>query len=176
MYKKLSNSSEVSSDRDKRLEIIKFIEKYRTAYITRDIQTVDIMFAEDALIIVGRRIKRKKLSADMVTYHKFKNEPDYKYLKFTKKEYIRRQRKIFESQEDISLDFSSFDITKKNDVSVYGVQMRQNYASTTYSDEGYLFLLIDFQQHDPLIYVRVWQPKAWSKDELYKLGNFKIHR
>jgi hypothetical protein len=38
--------------------------------------------------------------------------------------------------------------------------MRQSYASTTYADEGYLFLLIDFRETDPLIYVRAWQPNA----------------
>jgi hypothetical protein len=54
--------------------------------------------------------------------------------------------------------------------------MRQSYASTTYADEGYLFLLIDFAEEDPMIYVRAWQPETWSDDELIKTANFRIYK
>jgi len=54
--------------------------------------------------------------------------------------------------------------------------MRQNYTSTTYADEGYLFLLIDFGEVDPLIYVRAWQPNTWGQDQLIKTANFKIYK
>ncbi|NOX89728.1 MAG: hypothetical protein GXO77_11925 [Calditrichaeota bacterium] len=54
--------------------------------------------------------------------------------------------------------------------------MRQSYYSTTYADEGYLFLLIDFSEKDPLIYVRAWQPNTWDLNKLVRTGNFKIHK
>ena len=58
--------------------------------------------------------------------------------------------------------------------------MRQSYASTSYADEGYLFLLIDFEpdtlSNDPLIYVRAWQPNAWSKEEMIRTGDFVVHK
>lgn len=177
LYQKFVHEGNVIADWENRLEIIKFLEKYRTAYLTRDIETIDLMFAEDALIIVGRKIEKKSLSPDMVKYQKIGKEPDYEYLKLKKTEYLVRQRQIFDFQEDISLDFASFDITRKNlNPNIYGVEMRQNYLSTTYSDEGYLFLLLDFEPDNPLIYVRAWQPNTWNEEELIKTANYKIYK
>jgi hypothetical protein len=135
------------------------------------------MFAEDALILVGRRIERKKLADNVIYYQKIKTEPDYKYLKLTKENYIKRQRIVFESQKDIFLDFGTFDIIKKNNSKdIYGVEMRQSYLSTSYADEGYLFLLIDFSEDDPLIYIRAWQPNQWDDSVLVSTANFKIYK
>jgi len=175
LYQKFVEEGNYGNDWNNRQEIIKFLEKYRTAYMTRDIETVDLMFAEDAIIIIGRQLKRKKLPPDMIAYQKFGAQPDYEYLTFKKNEYIARQKQIFKYQKDILLDFASFDIIRKNNApDVYGVEMRQNYTSTTYADEGYLFLLIDFGEVDPLIYVRAWQPNTWSKEQLIRTANFKI--
>ena len=177
LYDRFVTQAAYGSDWGNRQEIIKFIEKYRTAYLTRDIKTVDLMFAEDALILVGRKIKRKKLPDNMIDYHKVGKQPDFEYLKLSKKEYLKRQKAVFASQQDIFLDFGTFDIVKKNNSkNVYGVEMRQSYNSTTYSDQGYLFLLIDFNEKDPLIYVRAWQPKAWDEDELVRTANFRIYK
>jgi hypothetical protein len=160
-----------------RQEIIKFIEKYRTAYLTRDIETVNMMFAEDALILVGRKIERRKIPDDLLRYERLSNEPEYEYLKLTKEKYIDRQKEIFAKQKDILLDFGTFKIIPKNDPpGVFGVEMRQSYLSTTYSDEGYLFLMIDFAEKDPLIYVRAWQPNEWDEKALVKTANFIIRK
>jgi len=176
LYNKFVRQGDFSQDWDNRQQIVKFLEKYRTAYISRDIQTVEKMFAEDALIIVGRRIKRKAIVPEKI-YQRMGNEPEYEYLRMKKAEYIERQRKIFDYQADIFLDFASFEINRKNDQpSIYGVEMRQNYFSTTYSDEGYLFLLIDFARVDPTIYVRAWQPNEWSADKLIRTANFKVYK
>jgi hypothetical protein len=65
-------------------------------------------------------------------------------IQYTKREYLENQQRVFDNQKDILIDFSTFEIVKKNNApNVYGVEMRQNYSSTTYADEGYLFLLID---------------------------------
>lgn len=176
LYDKFVKAGALCDDWGNRQEIIKFLEKYRTAYMTRDRDTVGLMFAEDALIIVGRKIEKKKLPPDMVKYEKLGNQPDYEYIKLTKEQYLTRQQQIFEAQEDILLDFASFDmVSKTNSPNVYGVEMRQSYTSTTYADEGYLFLLIDFNEEDPLIYVRAWQPNAWDKEELIRTANFRVY-
>jgi hypothetical protein len=176
LYQTFVKQSEFGRDWDRRQQIIKFVEKYRTAYLTRDIETVDLMFAEDALILVGREIKRKIMPENTVQFQKLSNEPDYEYIKLTKANYLKRQQVVFKAQKDIFLDFSSFDIVKKNDNNnVYGVEMRQSYASTTYADEGYLFLLIDFSTLDPLIYVRAWQPNEWNDSALVRTANFRIN-
>jgi len=177
LYNKFVEEAEFGEDWGNRQEIVKFLEKYRTAYMTRDIGTVDLMFAEDAIIIVGRKLERKILPPDVIGYDRTDKQPDYEYLRLKKTDFISRQRQIFNAQKDILLDFGSFDIIRKNnDPNIYGVEMRQNYFSTSYSDEGYLFLLIDFTEVDPLIYVRAWQPNTWSEDELIRTANYKIHR
>ncbi|KAA3620142.1 MAG: hypothetical protein DWQ05_05275 [Calditrichaeota bacterium] len=177
LYNEFVKQSEFGRDWNQRHQIIKFIEKYRTAYLTRTIETVDLMFAEDALILIGRRIERKILPENTVQFHKFGNEPDYEYIRLTKEKYLSRQRTVFNSQKDIFLDFGSFDIVQKNNAkNVYGVEMRQSYASTTYSDEGYLFLLMDFSERDPMIYVRAWQPNEWSDSSLVRTANFRVYK
>ena len=177
LYQKFVKEATFGDDWGNRQEIVKFLEKYRTAYMTRDIERVGLMFAEEALIIVGRLIKTKKLESDVVKYQKLGNQPDVEYLRFAKNEYLARQESIFKSQKDIFIDFGSFNIIKKNNSpNIYGVEMRQSYVSSTYGDEGYLFLLIDFEEEDPLIYVRAWQPNAWSEDELIRTANFRIYK
>ncbi len=177
LYHRFVKEAQYGQDWDNRQDIIKFIEKYRTAYLTRDLETVDMMFAEGALILIGRKIQRRTLSDDRIQYQTFSNEPDYNYLLLTKERYLRRQQRVFESQADICLNFGSFDIVKKNNApGVYGMEMRQSYNSTTYADEGYLFLLIDFTEQNPLIYVPAWQPNEWDKKAMVRTANFKIYK
>lgn len=176
-YQHFVTKAEPGADWANRQQIIKFLEKYRTAYLTRDLPTVDLMFAEDAIIIIGRKLERRKLQDDAVRYERLGPQPDHEYLRLSKKQYLERQNQIFAANQDIALDFSTFNIIEKNNQdSVYGVEMRQSYASTIYADEGYLFLLVDFREKDPLIYVRAWQPNAWNPEELIRTANYKIHK
>ena len=181
LYEKFVREAKWGEDWGNRQEIIKFLEKYRTAYLTHDIQTVDMMFAEEAIIIVGRKLESKKLPEDMVRYQPFGSQPGYNYVKLSKQEYLERQKQVFKTVQDIFLDFSTFDINRKNyPSSVYGVEMRQTYLSTGYGDEGYLFLLIDFDPdtltENPLIYVRAWQPNTWSDSAKIRAGDFVVHK
>ncbi|MFQ5604106.1 MAG: hypothetical protein ACE5HS_12645 [bacterium] len=138
---------------------------------------MDLIFAEEALILVGRKIMRKKLPENSVQYRKFGEQPDYEYIKLSNQEYLRRQKRIFDIQQDIFLDFGTLEINKKNNTqNVYGVEMRQSYASTTYADEGYLFLLVDFNERNPLIFIRAWPPNEWDQDALVRSGNFRVYK
>jgi len=177
LYRKFVLSSDIASDWRNRQEIVKFLEKYRTAYLTRDTRIIELMFADSALIIVGRILKTTQLPSDMVRYERLGDQPDVEYLRLSKSEYLKRLKSIFASQSDIFLDFASFNIVRKNNAeNIYGIEMRQSYSSTSYADEGYLFLLIDFNTVDPLIYVRSWQPNTWNKDELITTASWKIYR
>ena len=51
----------------------------------------------------------------------------------------------------------------------FGIEIRQRYASSTYSDDGYLTLLLDPSGELPLIHVRLWQP---NKSDLMDLDEF----
>jgi hypothetical protein len=177
-YKEFFVEGKYGNDWGNRQVIVKFMEKYRTAYLTRDINVLDKIFAEDALIIVGRILKkRNKKSTDLVKYIRLNtNQPSYEQIRYTKREYLTRQRRIFNSRQDIFLDYSKFNIFRKNGrKGVYGITLRQNYLSTNYSDAGYLFLLIDFNKKHPQIYVRSWQPQEWDSTSLVELSNFRIN-
>ena len=176
LYQQFVEQATYGNDWGNRQIIIKFIERYRTAYLNRDILTINSIFSDDALIIVGRVLK--KAAKRDIKYEKLNiNQPDIEYLRFTKEQYLKRQNRIFQTQEDIHLGYSTFNIMKKNKIEgVYGVSMRQHYSSTGYADEGHLFLLIDFDQELPQIYVRSWQPQEWNNDSLISLSNFKIYK
>ncbi len=177
LYEKFVQQSAFGNDWGNRQEIIKFMEKYRTAFLTRDMKTIGLMFAEEALILVGRKIEMSKKPNKDIAYIQLPGQPGFEQLQFTKQQYLTRQREIFAVQKDIFIDFSNFDIMKKNNSpGIYGVEMRQNYASTTYADDGYLFLLIDFNENDPLIYIRAWQPNEWDSTQLVNTSNFRIFK
>ena len=177
LYDKFVKQAVFGNDWGNRQEIIKFVEKYRTAYLTRDMKTIGMMFADEALILVGRKIEARNKPNTDVAYVQLPGQPGFEQLQLTKKQYLIRQQQIFNLQKDIFIDFSNFEITKKNNSSgVYGVDMRQNYASTSYADEGYLFLLIDFNGKDPLIYIRAWQPNEWDSSALVNTSNFRVYK
>jgi len=177
LYEKFVAQAEYGNDWGNRQEIIKFIEKYRTAFLTRDMETINLMFAEEALILIGRKIKPRTSPASEISYKQLPGQPGFEQIQLTKKQYLERQERIFSKQKDIFIDFSTFDILKKNNAEgVYGVEMRQNYSSTTYADEGYLFLLIDFNGTDPLIYIRAWQPNEWDSAALVNTSNFRVYK
>jgi len=177
LYEKFVHQADFGKDWGMRQEIIKFVEKYRTAFLCRDIQTINLMFAEEALILIGRKIQPRENPASEISYQQLPGQPDFVQMQYTKKQYLKNQQRVFDVQKDIFIDFSTFEIVKKNNApGIYGVEMRQNYSSTTYADEGYLFLLIDFNGIDPLIYIRAWQPNEWDSAALVNTSNFRIYK
>lgn len=179
LYDRFVKASEYGKDWKRKQIIIKFVEKYRTTFLSRNLHMLENIFAEEAVIIVGKILEKNEVkNKDMYNYVKLNdNQPDVAYLQMKKDEYIARQKRLFKQKRDLFIDFSSFKINRKNKKEgVYGVSMRQSYYSTGYSDEGYLFLLVDFLQEQPQIYVRSWQPQEWDDSSLIRLSNFKINR
>jgi hypothetical protein len=174
LYEKYSNIGAKLGDWKNRQVLIKFMEKYRTTFMTRDIEMLDSLFAEEAVIIVGREIK-KNMHKDVSS---FNNQiPNIEYIRMNKTQYLKRQKEIFKSRKDLYLGYSTFKIGRKNkQPNVYGISTRQNYQATGYADEGYLFLLVDFNEDLPQIYVRSWQPQEWNDSDLIKLSSFNINK
>lgn len=174
LYNEFVEQGKFGNDWGNRQVIIKFLEKYRTGYMSRNLTMIEDMFADEAVIIVGRVLSKNKYK----DVSKFLNQlPDAQYTRQTKEQYLKSLKGLFKSQKDIYLDFSNFSITKKNkQPGVYGVSMRQQYKSTTYADEGYLFLFVDFNEELPQIYVRSWQPQEWDDSSLIKLSNFILNK
>lgn len=152
-------------EKEQQMIILQYVERFRTAYNQRDINTIEQMFSDDALIITGKvvmqRASEMKPAAAKV-----------EYTKQTKQQYISNLKKAFARNKWIDVKFTQIGddnvsggcsaITRSRvDPTKYGVRLRQEWKSSNYSDEGYLFLLWEFPKNggSPVIHVRTWQPE-----------------
>ena len=98
-----------------------------------------------------------------------------KYDTLSKGQYLARLNNVFDNNEFVNLNFTT---TKFNTVNgknnVIGVQLRQEYFSSSYSDVGYLFLMVDLRGAMPVIHVRTWQPNETPVDELIDNTSFNL--
>lgn len=159
-------------DERSRLTLINFLEDYQTAYALKRIDYLDQIFSDDALIIVGRVMQRRKL-VDGVYY---KDESFIELNQKTKAEYIKSLNRAFNSREYINLKFRDTNfIQAANGENLFGVQIKQEYYSNSYSDVGYLFLIVDLREKLPCIHVRTWQPNKTKIEDLINLNNFRFN-
>lgn len=156
---------------DARLILVNFLEEYKTAYALKDIAFVKKVFDDNAVIITGRVINRPHSIVENTNYIDSKI---VKYNRQTKNEYMRNLEHCFASNEFINIRFANNDVVKAgNGGETYGIQIRQDYYSSTYGDTGYLFLMVDVNNPDtPVIKVRTWQPEKDPDFGIYGLPNF----
>lgn len=138
-----------------RLVMINFLESYKTAYALKRLDYISSIFSNDALIITGTIVKS--------TGHKEVGPTNLKHVKYTrqtKEQYMKRLKSCFASNEYVNIHFADNIIRRSgSNPNIYGIQIKQDYYSSSYGDTGYLFLLIDFKDiKAPLIHVRTWQP------------------
>ncbi|MEA3500399.1 MAG: LPP20 family lipoprotein, partial [Candidatus Marinimicrobia bacterium] len=138
-------------------QIVQFMENYKTAYCLERIDYIESIFAENALIIVGSIVKEKGNIEGM--YNTLGREK-VRYNRLSKKEYIQNLRTVFNSNEYVNIHFEDNIVkTTSDDKKIFGIQIKQNYYSANYSDQGYLFLMVDMSDTtNPKIFVRTWQP------------------
>ena len=158
--------------------IASFMENYKTAYSLERLDYLRDIFADDAVIIVGNVVKRSSSNSSIIEGKSIslKGQDIIKYNRYTKGEYIDHLSKCFNRNDFINLKFTSHQIQwleKFEEETIFAINIRQQYNSSTYADDGYLFLLVDMTNHDaPLIKVRTWQPNEVSIDKLYNAGDF----
>lgn len=64
---------------------------------------------------------------------------------------------------------------RDNETNVYGINIKQNYSSSTYADQGYLFQMVDLKDSNrPVIYVRAWQPEKFDDGRVIDLSDFSF--
>jgi len=174
-YKKLLRERVSVADFRRRQIILDFVENFRTAYNRKDVIFIDHVFSDNALVIVGRVIKVDPDGEDYLSKNFEKQKVEL--IRYNKSEYIKHLKGVFARNQYIKIGFDDIDITQHrlhNDI--YGVTLKQHWRSSTYSDKGYLFLMIDFKNEDnPKIHVRAWQPEEFtSPDSVISLGDFEI--
>ena len=164
---------------DVKAQIMEFMENYKTAYCLRRLSYIRDIFADDAVIIVGKVTRKgdgntnigdKRMSQfgrDIITHNRY-----------TKDQYLSNLEKCFNNPRNkyINVKFAENDIQTLNafnERKVYGIQIKQLYNSATYGDVGYLFLMVDMSDADnPQIKVRTWQPNQTPIDQLFHAGEF----
>ena len=141
-----------------RQTILSFMEDYKTAYCLERTDYLNQVFSDDALIIVGHVLKtfERTNDKDKISY---RNNKLVKRTQYTKDQYIKHLQACFARNECINIHFADNDITKAGKGGeTFGIQIKQDYYSTTYGDSGWLFLVVDFNNPaEPTILVRVWQ-------------------
>ncbi|MBQ3813104.1 MAG: nuclear transport factor 2 family protein [Bacteroidales bacterium] len=173
LYRKvISDGSEVTDLRCRQM-ILDYVEQFRTAYNRKDIDFLDNVFSDDALIITGKVVRRKPGDRTAV----LKETPDIVYTQQRKHEYIEKLRtKVFPAAKYIQVTFTDIKVSKHPSVDgYYGVMLRQGYKSSNYSDDGYLFMIWDFRDEShPQIHVRTWQPYWLDDGKTQRLGEDKV--
>jgi len=86
---------------------------------------------------------------------------------------MERLRTVFRNNNFINVRFDEIEVMRHGgNPNIYGVTLQQHWNSSTYRDQGWLFLMIDFtDESNPLIWVRTWQALA---DMPFGLDNFII--
>ena len=173
LYRKvISDGSEVTDLRCRQM-ILDYVEQFRTAYNRKDIDFLDNVFSDDALIITGKVVRRKPGDRAAV----LKETPDIVYTQQRKHEDIEKLRtKVFPAAKYIQVTFTDIKVSKHPSVDgYYGVMLRQGYKSSNYSDDGYLFMIWDFRDEShPQIHVRTWQPYWLDDGKTQRLGEDKV--
>ncbi|MDE6085627.1 MAG: hypothetical protein K2G40_04415 [Muribaculaceae bacterium] len=169
---KILSGNLAEDDSLSRRKILNYCEHFRSAYPSRDIDFLRQVFSNDALIIVGQTVSAEKADPALLA------GDNVRYSIRTKNEYLERLSRIFQSNKKINVNFSDFHIMRHPSIEgIYGVTLRQQYESDTYSDNGYLFLLWDFRNSSmPQIHVRTWQPASTitDPDEIIGLSDFNL--
>jgi len=152
-------------------QIINFLENYKTAYALKRYDYIDKIFSNNALIIVGQKIEEAKF-ADSESYSLTGDK--YKFTRLSKEQYMYRIRRVFKKNEFINIQFEDNIVKKRDSKSeIYGINIKQNYFSSTYADQGYLFLMVDMADtSNPIIHVRAWQPDKFEDGHIINLSDF----
>lgn len=155
----IMNSGYSVEDQAKRMEILKFVEDFRSYYDEKDLKALEQIFSDDALIITGTIVKKGDTKSGL--------RPTVDYKKQNKQEYLQSLKGIFDRNRYIRVSFDDIEIKRhptRDDY--YGVSLKQNWKAMRanqeirYEDDGYLFLLWEFPEgKNPLIHVRTWQPE-----------------
>jgi hypothetical protein len=178
LYIKVMSGAAAVEDFMQRQLILEYVERFRNAYNTKDMDFLEQIFSDDALIITGKVVSTVQSDINRNS----NNNKKVEYSKQTKRQYLTKLGRIFKANKHINVLFDDIKVVRHPArAEFYGVTLKQGYTSDNYSDEGYLFLLWDFTNPDaPQIHVRTWQPDKIDintplpEDEIFSVDDFDI--
>ncbi|MDE6551456.1 MAG: nuclear transport factor 2 family protein [Muribaculaceae bacterium] len=171
-YKQIMEKGVQLKDMERRMQILDYVERFRTSYNQRDLNFLNQVFSDDALIITGNVVKPRAKKTDGLTL----TLPQVKYTKQNKQQYLSKLQGIFKNVRYINVEFDDVQIRRHGaNPDIYGVRVVQNWNTSSYSDEGYVFMVWDFTEPDrPQIHVRAWQPMYLDNGKTQRLPEEEI--
>lgn len=153
--------------------LMEFLENYKTAYALKRLDYINTIFDDDAVIIIGNMAKHA--NNNLTDGKSYQNDKIIKYNRYSKDQYLKNLSRCFNTNEYINIRFANNDVMKLGKGGeTYGIQIAQDYYSSSYGDKGYLFLEVDINNpQNPIIKVRTWQPEKDPNFGLYGPGDFK---
>lgn len=164
------------TDLERRITILSFVENYRSFYDEKDLNSINRIFSDDAIIITGTVPMQKSQASDIQSW---REQITYKVQ--NKPQYLTSLESNFKRNKFIKVTFSDVEVVRHPaNPNYYGVTLHQHWKSSTYEDDGYLLLIWEFRDgEDPIIHYRTWQPDrvgshTLTKDELINIMDFNI--
>ena len=164
------------TDLERRTTILSFVENYRSFYDEKDLNSINRIFSDDAIIITGTVPLLRNQSTDMGSWRE-----QIKYKIQNKQQYLNSLASNFKRNKYIKVTFSDVEVVRHPaNPNYYGVTLHQHWKSSTYEDDGYLLLIWEFHDgQDPIIHYRTWQPDRigshkLTKDDMIKIMDFNI--
>lgn len=179
-YKNVIVEGITLEDFTRRQIILDFVENFRTAYNRKDLEYLRQVYSNDALIITGKVLQKKPQQNDVMSQSL--GAVKVQQTVMNKEQYMANLKRVFGKNSYINLRFEEVSVVKHpKRQQIYGVTLKQYWNSSTYSDVGYLFLLINFEDEiNPSIEVRTWQPDKFDdgtpipRDEVFSINDFNI--
>ncbi len=166
-YMSIIREGERLNDADRRIQILQWVERFKMAYIQKNMSFMEDVFSDDALIVTGRVVKRVHSDIKPISVE---------YTSYGKKQYLQHLKGVFARNSYINVKFDDIEIVRHGaKPNYYGVTLKQGWFTKNYSDEGILFIIWDFSDElHPQILVRTWQPMEVDENDIFTLSNFKL--
>lgn len=164
-WEKIMAGSDTLNDFDKRAQIEHWTMQFRNAYCQKDINFMENVFSDYALVITGKKVRR----AERVCVE---------YNVMDKEEYLDNLRDKFQRYKYINVQFSDIKIERHGgNPNVYCVTLVQDYRGVaynkkqSYADKGWVVIVWNFEdEFNPKILVRTWQDmNKFSESEVIKV-------
>lgn len=164
------------SDLERRTTILSFVENYRSFYDEKDLNAINRIFSDDAIIITGTVPMQRTRTNDTQSW---REQITYKVQ--NKPQYLTSLSSNFKRNKYIKVTFSDVEVVRHPaNPNYYGVTLHQHWKSSNYEDDGYLLLVWEFRDgEEPIIHYRTWQPDrigkhTLTKEEIINIMDFNI--
>ena len=144
-------------DMKRKHEILQLLETLRSYYEAKDLKALRNFYSDDAQISTGKVIVRNDMGSNQPSSH-----PEVVYSQQDKSQYFSNLYRTFSNNQYIKVIFDKINVKRHPAKDgFYSVTLHENWQSSNYSDDGYVYLLWQFPEDggNPVIHEMRWQPE-----------------